>query len=140
MQKSIPQAEFDSVLVETGDGVDFDKNAFGQGSNLDCGAGGWGFVEEFAVEVGDEGEVLQIGQKKSGFDDIFEFVTGLFEDRAQIGKHQMNLRFDAVWNFSSGRINGDLSGAVERSFEFNSLCVGPYRFRRGFFFVHCFEG
>src|SRR5207253_1237959 len=85
------------------DDVDFYARVFGQARHLHGGSRGVGLREILSVNLVDRAEVVHVGEKDRGADDVGERAIGGFEQRADVVEDAARLLGDAALDHLSRR-------------------------------------
>ena len=111
-----------------GDAFDFYEGVFGEGGYLDGGTCWWHYScrgEVAGVDFVHRGEVLQVFEEDSGFDDVDHVDACCGEDGLDVFEHTGGLLNDAAGDEVAGvGIECDLAGGEKRVADADGLRVG----------------
>ena len=108
-----------------GDYFDFYVCGFGKRGDLDRGAGRKIVGEIFRVDFVHTGEVAEVGQEHSAFDDVGESQFLVVQDGFYVLEDALGLSFDVAGDEVTGRwVERDLAGAKEQIADADGMVIG----------------
>ena len=117
--------------ARAGDRVDLHERAHRQRGHLVAHACGLVGGEELRVDGIHRAEIGDVLEEDRRLGDIGILQAGGRQDGADVLERLAGLRLDAFGHLSVGRVDGELSGHVERAIEFNGLGIGADGFGCG---------